>query len=522
MKAVEYRRQPAGPGAAETSLAAGDWPVLGERGLRTLSVALVTVSLVILAIWAWLAVVHLDDRYRVDHVSGVHMALAWDANHGTLYPPLYDGRTYGGTRYMPLPIVLDAAAARLTGDYLISGKLLSYGYFLGLMAMLILLLRKLRCPWSLAVGLAAMVMVTETGLAASMDARSDALPILLQLGAVGLVLHRRRPTSTVGAAALGALAFVTKLTSFWAPAAIFLWLLVENRKRAIQFLVAYIAFAGALLALFATASQGRLFENVFGLSGAGITGIGPLIRSPYRFFHEAIPHAMGGWVLVPFVVTAVWWAARERKLSIWVLSLGSYLGVLMIMLADKGVGWNQLIDLVVLAILVVGEWIGGLSERPRVWPLAIGLLAVVVLWVNITGLAFLFGPEIKKSLDPAFLATVTSQPLAGRVDAGTRVLAEDPYVPVSLDRRPVVLDPFMLITIGQRDPSAVQDLVRRIQQHQFDLVVLRVRVDDPSMAWWFQQEAFGASVADALRANYGYDGRVSGYYLYRPTAAPSP
>jgi hypothetical protein len=174
----------------------------------------------------------------------------------------------------------------------------------------------------------------------------------------------------------------------------------------------------------------------------------------------------------------------------------------------------------VLSVLVVGEWAGVIAEHPRIHPLATGLLAVTVLWMNLTGLAFLFGPDVKESRDPAFQQAVTSRPLAGRVDARTRVLAEDPYVPVSLDRRAVVLDPFMLILIGQRDPSSVQDLVRRIQHHEFDLVVLRVRVDDPSMAFWFEEEAFGSSVAGAMKANYVYEKWMSGYYLYTPRVAP--
>ncbi|MDP9235046.1 MAG: hypothetical protein M3P01_10935 [Actinomycetota bacterium] len=512
--------QELGRGSGTEAADAGGLPMPTVRGLRVLFVALITSSVVIVAIWGWLAATHIDDRYRIDHVSGVHMALAWDVNHGTLYPPLYDGRTYGGTRYMPLPIVIDAAVARLTGDYLVAGKLLSYAFFLVLLSLLIVLLRKQRCPWALAVGLAGMLLVTETGFAASMDARSDALPVILQVGAVGLVLHRRGPAATVGGAALAALAFVAKVTAVWAPIAIGVWLLVENRRRLLQFAVAYVGFAGALLGAFALASGGRLFENVFGLSGAGLTGVGPLLRSPYRFFHEAIPQAIEAWALVPLVVASVWLMVRRRKLSIWALGLAGYLLVLMVMLADRGVGWNQLIDLVVLTILVVGELAGGASEVPRLRPVA-AFIAVTVLWLNITGLAFLFGPEIKKVRDPAFLATITAQPFAGSVDATTSVLAEDPYVSVSLDRRPVVLDPFMFITVAQRDPAALQDLLNRIRAHEFDLVVLRVSLEDPSMASWFEDEAFGSRVADALRANYGNETWVSGYYTYTPLPPPN-
>jgi hypothetical protein len=496
-------------------------PPTSARGLRVLSFGLIATTIVILAIWAWFAATHVSDRYRIDQVSGVHMALAWDVNHGTLYPPLYDGRDFGGTRYMPLPILVDAEAARLTGDYLVSGKLLSYAYFLSLMALLIALLRKSRCSWPLATGLAAILLVTETGFAASMDARSDALPVVLQVAAVGLIQYRRRPVATVTAAGLAALAFVAKLTAVWAPIAIVVWLLVNDRKRSLQFAAAYVGFAGGLLGIFAVASSGRIFQNVFGLSGAGLAGIGPLVRSPYRFFHEAIPQALGGWILVPLVVMSVWWGVRNRRLSIWALSLAFYAAVLMVMFADRGVGWNQLIDLVVLAILVVGELAGDASAHSQLRPVAT-FIAVTVLWVNVTGLALLFGPEIQKSRDPAFLATVTPHPLVGRVESTTRILAEDPYVPVSLDKRAVVLDPFMLITIGQRDPAALRDLVERIRANEFDLVVLRVSLEDRSMAWWFDQEAFGSRVADALRKSYVYAGWMSGYYLYTPAPSSQP
>lgn len=518
MKSAQESHEMDRGGGADTA-DVGGIPAPTALGFRMLSISLIAATLVIFTIWGWLAATHVDDRYRIDQVSGVHMALAWDANHGVLYPPLYDGRTYGGTRYMPLPIVIDALAARLAGDYLVAGKLLSYAYFAALLILLIVLLRKLRCSWPLAAGLAGMLLVTETGFAASIDARSDALPVLLQVGAVGLILHRRGPAATVGGAALSALAFVAKVTALWAPIAIGVWLLVENRRRLVQFVVAYVGFTGALLGIFALASHGRLFENVFGLSGSGLGGVGPLLRSPYRFFHETIPQAMAAWALVPFVVAGVWLMVHRRKVSIWALGLAGYVVVLMVMLADRGVGWNQLIDLVVLAVLVVGELAGGASEDPRLRPLA-ALIAVTVLWVNITGLAFLFGPEIKKVRDPAFLATVTAQPLAGSVDSTTRILAEDPYVPVSLDRRAVVLDPFMFITIAQRDPTALQDLLSRIRAHEFDLVVLRVSLEDQSMAWWFENEAFGARVADALRANYVYKAWLGGYYTYTPMRTP--
>ena len=55
--------------------------------------------------------VHVADTYQVTHVSGAWMALAKYVDEGRLYPPLYDGHAYGGTRYMPLQILINAAEA---------------------------------------------------------------------------------------------------------------------------------------------------------------------------------------------------------------------------------------------------------------------------------------------------------------------------------------------------------------------------------------------------------------------------
>ena len=67
-------------------------PAPTAQGLRMLSVILVTVSVIIFATWTWLANFHAHDRYQIDATSGVHMAIAWNANHGILFPPVRRAR----------------------------------------------------------------------------------------------------------------------------------------------------------------------------------------------------------------------------------------------------------------------------------------------------------------------------------------------------------------------------------------------------------------------------------------------
>ena len=214
------------------------------RAPRWLAWALVGVAALVFAAWLFLAVAHVDDRFQLDHVSGARMALAQYFDEGTLYPELYEDGFYGGTRYMPVPIVLHGFLAALTGEYLLSGKLLSYAAMIGLLAAMFVLLRRQGCPVAIALALPAFVLTTQTGLAAGMDIRGDALPLLLQVLAVGIVAGTARPAPTVAAAALAAIALLSKTSAVWAPVAIAIWLFGRDRRRLAVFLVAYVGIAG--------------------------------------------------------------------------------------------------------------------------------------------------------------------------------------------------------------------------------------------------------------------------------------
>ena len=106
-------------------------------------------------------------------------------------------------------------------------------------------------------------------------------------------------------------------------------------------------------------------------------------------------------------------------------------------------------------------------------------------------------------------------PLSEIANSATRVLSEDPYLPVSLGQRPVVLDPFMLLRIGRRDPAAVDSLVDRIRRQEFELVVLVEPLAPVHRSWWTDVH-FGIDVAEAIDSCYVPDGIIEGYYVYRP------
>ena len=496
-------------------------PAVGAYNLRpprSLAWALVGVAALVFAAWLFLAVAHVDDRFQLDHVSGARMALARYFDEGTLYPELYEDGLYGGTRYMPVPIVLHGFLAELTGEYLLSGKLLSYAGMIGLLAAMFVLLRRQGCPVPIALALPALVLTTQTGLAAGMDIRGDALPLLLQVLAVGIVAGTSRPAPTVAAAALAAIALLSKTSAVWAPVAIAIWLLGRDRRRLVVFLAAYVGIAGSLVLLFTILTQGRMLENVLGLSTSGITGLRTVLLTPYRFVHLIVDVAATAWAVVPLVALACWISLRRRRPSIYVLSLVCALVVTLVVLIDAGTGWNQLIDLVVLSALVIGELVAGVRDDSSAPDRDAGrtvssIVALTLLWVTLTGFVVtLVPPALETARDEV---TYDAEPLAGLGDTRISVLSEDPYVPISLGQTPVVLDPFMLPRLADRYPDAIPDLVERIEAHEFDVVVLVQPLEPVDRPWWSDLD-LGLDVARAISREYGFVGRMQGYYLYEP------
>jgi hypothetical protein len=483
-----------------------------------LSIALVLVAALVLAAVLALAAAHLNDRYLLDHVSGSRMALAKYFNDGTLYPELFDGTLYGGTRWMPLPIILHGVLARLTGDYLVSGKLLSYVAMAALLVTMFWVMRRMRTPLPLALGLTAVVLATRAGLSAAMDIRLDALPLLLQILTVHIVARTSRPRAVVGAAALSALALMSKVSALWAPIAVAVWLLGRDRRRLVWFAGAYVGFAGAALLIFIAFSDGRIMENIFALSASGITGPRSIIVAPWRLVDLFVSHAPAAWALVPFVGFVTWRALKERAASIYLISLVCALGILIIALADIGTGWNQLLDVIVLSALVVGELAGRPSRGAAVSLEPPGgtvsrLLAFSVLWVVASGAAVTIVPDVQQAV--ARPDAYGKAPLVGLATPRSTILSEDPYIPLSLGQTPVVLDPFMLLRIGSQDPQARASLVERIEAQEFDLVVLVVPLKPLDQEWWVEYH-FGPDIVRAIAGSYALAGRVEGYYLYTP------
>ncbi|MCC7146930.1 MAG: hypothetical protein IT443_10840 [Phycisphaeraceae bacterium] len=485
------------------------------------------------------AVAHRADLSILDHASGAWIALADWARQGTLYPPLFDGQHFGGTRFMPVSIVLHAGLAGWIGDYIVAGKMLNLATALALGAVLFTYMRRLGVARGLALLLASLPLWTDTGWLVTRSIRNDALPVALQV--LALLVLGMSPGRLVLAAGLCALAVGCKLSAVWAGLAIVLWLLIHHRRGLIWFLGGGAVSLAALLMAFELYSQGRMSENLLALAFAGSDaqalalplrlGKG-LLRLVFALGRNAPLFA----ALTPLAGLDVILATAQRSWSVVHWSLLTVVLVGAVQFADSGVIHNHLIDVLAVLVLVLGDlWMRTrpLCSHARVSELAsrrslsqaqfILLLAVLTLPVfepqteaylqSVPGALRQLGggPPAPASLDPAHIVAA--------LDHADPILCEDPLWPVLLGRHPVVMDAFMLLRLERIHPSWGDSLIERLDQREFTFVILHDRLDNPANRHWFTFVQFGPRVTAAIERNYQYQGVLGNYATYVPRPA---
>jgi hypothetical protein len=485
-----------------------------------LSAALWLVACGLIAGWLALLSRHLNDDYRITHNSGVWIAVADGARVGRLYPPIFDGAHYAGTRYMPLPILLNALASAVVGDPLVGGKLLAGVLMAILLALVVVALRRFACPLAIAVALAAVIVGTETGLQAGSSIGGDLLPALLQVAALVVVTGGATRRRLLIAAAFAGLGAASKLTGVWALFAITSWLLIQRDwRRAATFAVGGGAVAASILVLVQVLSGGGLTAHLSAFSVAGVRNLIAFARGPNQVLYQLLGYAAGAVVLVPLAVIGTL-LGGWRQVSVIHLAMGYALMLLLVVYADVGTGFNQLLDFVVLTVLAVGYLAGRAPGQvdPQTRRVVLLTVTVTVLWAGCLDLVRTVAFDLRRSISGSVPGhnLRSARLAASRVGPDQEVLAEDPSIYVALGRQPLVMDPFMITRLDRVHPEQVDPLISWISSRRFDTVFLVVSLEDRDVEYWWNDFHFGPRVAAALRKNYRPDGLIGRYYVYKP------
>jgi len=460
-----------------------------------------------------LSAVHLNTLYGINHVSGHWMSLACQENRGSVYPPLHEDGFYGGTRQMPVYFSLHAMIARLTGEYLVSGRVATLGSMAALVVALVLALRRTGCSPATAFGGAAVFLATGIGHWASFAVRGDALALAFGLFALLVLGERGSWSRIVLAAVLAALAILTKFSSV-APLIVGTIVLLRRteehdllvRPAGGRLLVpgAFLALTVALLAVGLLLAQwesgNRFFANLAALSGSG-TGRRSSVEV-LRAYGYRLQGSREFLVLLPLAILAT--ITARRRLALWELYFLVSLLLSPLFFLDAGADYNHLIDLLAAALILTGSYLGREEALLR------SAVLLFLAWMGIMGLVVYHGdawnaPE--RRVPPARLIERLALP-------GKRFLSEDPTLPALLAQRPVVTDAFHYRTLAESGVIPPDELPTRIRKKEFDCVILLFDLRTPEAQTWYRTKHFGLRVVEAIDEAYVLDKQLLRYFVY--------
>ena len=491
-----------------------------NRVLALLDFAAGAAAVVVLTSLVAVIIGHLTDRYHLNFATGVYAALAARLNAGVLYPALYDGANYGGTRYMPLFFGLHAALARCTGEYILSGKLIAFGLSIVLCVQLYRIVRGFGCGRGVALALASLGVVTQSGYLVATSIRADLLAVVLQLGALQLARGGASTPRTIGAGLLCTLALLAKFTAAWAPAAIFITFLIKHRRASMIFLASWLGtltLAGLCLHY---GTAGRMWDS-FHAGAVQNVGVVSILKSPIAFLARLGRGGAAEAFLMPLAILECVLAIRQRRFTMYHGALLLSLPILLVIFTDLGADFNHLLDLVVLAIPLAGALWASLPTTDRAHVAVRAGLAVAVCWVLFMCWTATLGNPLRDVVSAWIKhgrSSFPAKPLAAITRDDAALLCEDPWIAVSRNQAPTVIDPYAVACMTRTHPKLYAELVKRVEAGAFDQVVLRLHGGefDPSEEGEWEDRTLGMPVINAVRKRYQVYKQAEGYLVYTP------
>lgn len=488
-----------------TSADPGRTEIWAQRALIAFFVAAALVILFHFAIMLWA-----ENGFTGPEavVASNSMMLAHD---GTLY---YDLKRYPYTvsAYTPVCYLLQASLFKLGLPAYTAGRLISFSAMLGIFALIwqiaLMYTRDRYCAWLAALLAVSSALLLSWGTVGQVDTLAEFF------GLAAFYLYSRfavRGESTlVWCAAFALAAFFTKQTMLACPAAIFVLLCFEHRRKAIQFGLG-LAGAAALLALgINSALHGRfLFDTVFAN------------MQPYSF-DKMLQHLKFGLssagALLLLVIAGSRVAIRTRSRALFVY-LGFALAEFLLTAAKVGSDLNYQIESTVLLILCATAAIHALDFFPlwfanrRTWITLLQLPVAVFLVVN-----------LRISLQDAIVRVSSEQATSVEIAQlrpwladGGRVLSADFN---ALERLRGRMDVEMLIYKLLVDARLIdpEPLRRDIASNAFSTILLMQDVNRRDPAANAEISTLPAAQLDEVRRHYRLAGRIPfpGLYVYKP------
>lgn len=458
----------------------------------------------------------LSSGYELNHVSGVWLALAGDAEAGLFYRGLSSAGEYGGTRYFPLLFALVAAAMKLGLAPVTAGQIVSVAAAACLAAGAFAFLKRAGVQTLFSAAGATLALVPYFVQQTVLSIRAEPLAAACALWGAAAVADRLGPASWrrwLLTAGIGfTLAVAAKPTAGYAAVAGVAALGFAGRWRDAGRLSAVCTAGFALVILVIwVGSAGRAPESFAALALAGaratdLLSAGLVLRPLDLVLTSRFLTA----ILAISLVLAV---SRPRDVATLpaLLLLGAAAAAAVVLQTPGTILTNQAVEPYVAAALYI-TW--AVHTRAASGPAPHVLIALLLLWAAAhEGRAF-----AKLHREGALQATraAHAELREAVLACGEPLLAESPLVPILAGRRPLMLDPFAFRVASLTRPWLTEHLAARLDAREFRCVFLEHDPEAEPGRDWYRNVSFGEAVVGAVTGKYRLRGTPGGQRWLQP------
>ena len=483
----------------------------GHYKSNALFIAFLLVVLSGLFVFGAIIVLSIVNNTSLEHVSGAWIAMAMDLRDGVFYRPLFDESTgFGGTRDFPLFFSLTAMVMRVLSSPILSGHII--GLFSGILLLCgcYMFLRRVEVRPVFAAALC-VLLISSFSIRHGFEAiRGDVLPLALNVLGLAIFIGKSpRIIRVYLAAFLFVMAFATKVTAVHGVVSLFIWLLLTGRSReGLQLLLVTFAGYAAFMGFLFFATSGRIYE-IFQVCASGGADIATILKAPIKFAFSMSNNDQESMLMLFWAVVIFFYRPTGMGPSLPTIFIAVTLILTVFLYGSPGVVFNHLVDLSAASVLFVGY--AGFSARSKITQPSTGIYVALMvfiifrnLWMVNEGLA---DYKSGRNKYPEQLTEFVMR------QEGI-LLSEDPLLPIFINKKPYLLDPFMLRLVMQNDVAIRAKVVEDIRVKKYSAIVF---VKDPlDNTAWYSDTHFGDTFMINVLEHYQEAARMGQYVIYAP------
>ncbi len=401
-------------------------------------------------------------------VSAAWVGLAMDLKDGVFYRPLFSESTgFGGTRFFPLYFSIHALLMKLMGTPIISGYIISIISEIILFGACYKLLRKYKIELSIILWLLVLLLSTISIQIGFSAVRADILPLALNiLGIFIFISDCNTKYKRILVSFLFILAFSAKITAVSGLVSVFIWLFLnKNMKEGVKILaltsIGYIIVIGIMY----LGSSGRVID-IFASCASGNIDILSIINGPIRLAKRIIRYDLECVMLSFWALFIIYKYKRNLTNNLFFIFWITSIIITFFIFLSPGTETNHLVDISTASILLIGSVIFNSNfVRRKLFTYMYAIIISFAVIYNIFLLVKLI--DGSSNLNVRYPEEIVD---ICRVNDGI-ILSEDPTIPVLANKKPYILDSFMLRILVNEKEDIKKSLINGVIERKYSVII---------------------------------------------------